>query len=158
MPICWLMIRDVVLRFCRADLTICLTSQALLMGGLWYPACRSVWPSEAHERHTRMTVWMDVNQSEGRYNGTIIHTLDRQRSCLYRIPPLLTGISCYCSRYNTIFWANSDLKKCFLKEKPITQLFFYAELQISFLHSAWSKCAKILIICRFQPHLLFMRF
>ena len=55
-PISWLMVCDVVIWFCRADLTICLSTQALVMVGHWDPACCSVRPSATHSFHICMTV------------------------------------------------------------------------------------------------------
>ncbi|XP_023240166.1 zinc finger protein 808-like [Centruroides sculpturatus] len=36
----------------------------------------------------RIPQWLDFDQCEWQYYGMIIHTLDRQQSCLYRIPTL----------------------------------------------------------------------
>ena len=53
MPIYWLMVRGVIMPFCRFDFTICLSSRALVMGGCWDPAYHSVWLSAAHWFHIR---------------------------------------------------------------------------------------------------------
>ena len=42
MPTYWLMVTDVVIRFCRPGLTVCLFPGVLVMGGRWDPACCSV--------------------------------------------------------------------------------------------------------------------
>ena len=84
MHIFWLMGRDVVIRICRAELTICLSTWALVMEmqAVLHDTQQSTDSIFAWQ-------WMDVDQFDGRYHGTIIHTLDREQSCLYRIPTLI---------------------------------------------------------------------
>ena len=74
MSISWLMLRDIVIWFCNADFTICLSSWDLVMGGRWDPACLLVWISANNWLPVQC---MDVDQCDGWYHGTIIHTLDR---------------------------------------------------------------------------------
>lgn len=57
---------------------------ALVKGGLWDPKSRSVWSSAIQWFHIFKTV-VDFRQCDGRYHGTIVHTLDWQLSCIYRI-------------------------------------------------------------------------
>ena len=56
MPISWLMICDVVIRLCRADFTIYLSSQTLVMAGRWESVCHPVWSSATHWFRILMTV------------------------------------------------------------------------------------------------------
>ena len=56
MPISSLMVRDVVNLLCKADLTMCLSSRASVMGGCWDPACHSVRPLSTYWYHIYMTV------------------------------------------------------------------------------------------------------
>ena len=56
MPISWLKVRDVIMVFCRVDLTICLFSRASIMGLRCYPTYCSVWLTAKQWFHIRMTV------------------------------------------------------------------------------------------------------
>ena len=80
-PISWLMVHDVVIRFCWSELTIYLSSPVLVMGRRWNPAYRSVWPSVTQWFHICMIVDRSRFVREW-YRGTIIHVLDRQWFCL----------------------------------------------------------------------------
>ena len=84
-----LKVRDVITQFCKATLTICLSSRALLVGGRWDPACRSVFPSATHWFYIRMimdgcrSVWRAISRNDNP------HSPYRQRFCLYRISALV---------------------------------------------------------------------
>lgn len=107
-------------RFCAENLTICLCFRELVIGECWDLTCSSVWSWGIHSIFVWQ--WMDFDLCDERYHGMIIHILDRQRSCRYRIP-IYSYYSCY-SGNNTMFWANAKFRKGFLNEKSITQLFF----------------------------------
>lgn len=51
-----LMVCCVVVLFSKANVTVYLYSRALVMGGCWDPACRTVWPSATHWFFIRMKV------------------------------------------------------------------------------------------------------
>ena len=56
MPISQLMALDMEIQFCRADLTIYLSSWTFMVRGRWHSAYHSVWPSAVHWFHICMTV------------------------------------------------------------------------------------------------------
>lgn len=76
MSIFKLMVRYMVVRFCRARLTICLYSRSVIVGERWDPACCS----HDHQQPIYSILtwkWLDDDHYDGRYHGIIIHTLGR---------------------------------------------------------------------------------
>ena len=144
-PISWLLVHDVVIQFCRADLTICLSSRALVMGEHWHPACHSVWPSATHWLHICTTVG---GLQLVRYHRTIIHSHNRPLlnydTCWYAFLLITRGTTWYSEQTLT-------LQSAFRKEINYTTfLLFRASDVIS-----PSKCTEILIICMSQPLFVF---
>ena len=80
----------------------------------------------------------------------IVHTLDRQKSCLLHFSRFAGMHFSIFVRHSTMLWANSDLTKHFLNEK-------YTAHKIFFLPPASSKWAEILIISRSHPLFSIMR-
>ena len=154
----WLIVSDVVMRFCRADdLTKYLSSRALVMGWYWDITCRSVQPSATHWFRICMTVdgWMD-DQCDGWYHGAIIHTLDMRRSRLHRI-------STFAGMHFFLFETWQDILSKLWPYKALSKWKIHCR---TFLPCCASgvvspsciiKCAEILIICISQ-HLPFIRF
>lgn len=76
LPISWLMVHDVVLRFCMADLTLSLSSRMFVIGGfkilhvVRYDPQQPIYSIFAWQ-------WLDFDQCNRRNYGTIIHNLDR---------------------------------------------------------------------------------
>lgn len=118
MAISWLMVHDVVVRFCCADLTICLSSQTLVMVGCWDPACHTVWLSTTHWFHIPLTVvgFRPVQQAISQNNNP--HSIGNDSASI-DFRHLQVSISSYYSRHNLIFWANFNLTKHFPNEKSI---------------------------------------
>ena len=88
MTIFWLMVCDLLIWFCRADITVCLYSQALVMEGHLDPVCYSVWSSATHLFHIRMTVngcwtvWRAISRDDNPHSlWTMILPLSNSDIC-----------------------------------------------------------------------------
>ena len=55
-PNSWFMAHDVVICFCKVDLTMCVSSPVLVKGENWDLACYLVWLSVTHWFHIHITV------------------------------------------------------------------------------------------------------
>ncbi|GFY07590.1 hypothetical protein TNCV_3650971 [Trichonephila clavipes] len=88
MPILCLMVRDVVTRFCRADLSICLSSLMLVMAGDGLYKSFSMILSNLWFPYSNDSDWISTS-AKGHSHTLQTHTLKRHRSCLYRISTLV---------------------------------------------------------------------
>lgn len=120
----------------RADLTICLSFQVLVIERRsWKMFSMALTNTMIPYSHDRGRISTSATSGTMEWNPHY----KQVRSYLY-FRHLM--VNYHISRDNTIFWANADLRKRFLNDKSTTQLFFCTVFQTSFLPPASFKCTE----------------
>lgn len=137
MLIPWLVVRDVIVRFCKSrpyNMVFWTTVLLDVSHGRALRCCVtfSMTLSNPSIPYLRDSGWIFTNATGDITERSSTQSIGNDPASIV-LQHLVINIFSYYSTHNTIIWTNVGLRKRFLNEKSTTQLFFCTVVQTSFL-------------------------